>query len=241
MADIKVITSDFANLQISTPKMDISFGDKRFPKDLTISDLKAKLELTTGGSCQTMKIELYNKDNKLVASLDDDSQVLGFYPVEDGMRLHVVDKFLLTNEFDAENVPKFELSEDEYAKRGDTVKTFLMRNKMGKYNADYMKNKEQQEAQEKALADSIKVGSRCKVTVRNAPTKLGTVMYSGNVDDLQGTWIGIKYDEPVGKHNGTVKGKSYFQCPDKYGGLVKPQCVEVGDFPEEDYYLNEEL
>lgn len=40
MADIKVITSDFANLQISTSKMDISFGEKRFPKDLTISDLK---------------------------------------------------------------------------------------------------------------------------------------------------------------------------------------------------------
>lgn len=157
----------------------------------------------TGGSCQTMKIELYNKDNKLVAPLDDNNKLLGFYPVEDGMRLHVVDKFQLTNEFGAENVPKFELSEDDYAKRGDTVKTFLMRNKMGKYNEDYLKNKEQQEAQEKALADSIKVGSRCKVTVSNSPTKRGTVMYNGNVDGLQGIWIGIKYDEPVGKHNGT--------------------------------------
>lgn len=40
MADFKVITSDFVNLHISTSKDEISFSEKRFPKDLTISDLK---------------------------------------------------------------------------------------------------------------------------------------------------------------------------------------------------------
>lgn len=39
----------------------------------------------------------------------------------------------------------------------------------------------------------------------------------------------------------SVKGKRYFQCVDKYGALVKPTCVEIGDFPEEDYDLNDEL
>ncbi|CAG9772113.1 unnamed protein product [Ceutorhynchus assimilis] len=241
MGDMKVITSDFVNLQISTSKNDISFNEKRFPKDITIGDLKAKLELVTGGNCNTMRIEAYTKDNKLVTSLSDNNQLLGFYPVDDGMRLHIIDDFQLRNEFDSENVPKYELSAEEYAKRGDSVKSFLMKNKMGKYNQEFMKNKEQQEAEEKALAESIKIGSRCKVTVTNAPTRLGTVMYTGSVDGLQGSWIGIKYDEPVGKHDGTVKGKRYFECTDKYGGLVKPNCVFIGDFPEEDYDLNEEL
>lgn len=85
----------------------------------------------TGGNCNTMQIEAYNKDNKLVASLNDNNQLVGFYPLDDGMRLHVIDDFQLRNQFDSEDVPKFEISEEEYAKRGNTVKTFLMKNKMG--------------------------------------------------------------------------------------------------------------
>lgn len=40
MADIKVITSDFVNLHISTSKNEILFSEKRFPKDINVSDLK---------------------------------------------------------------------------------------------------------------------------------------------------------------------------------------------------------
>ncbi|XP_066245393.1 tubulin-folding cofactor B-like [Euwallacea similis] len=241
MGDIKVVTSDFVNLQISTSKNDICFGEKRFPKDITVSDLKAKLELITGGNCQTMKIETYNKDNKFITTLSDNNQLVGFYPLDDGMRLHVIDDFHLPTEFDSENVPKFELSKEDYSKRGNTVKDFLMKNKMGKYNEEYIRSKEQQEEEERKLIENMKIGSRCKVVVTNAPTRLGTIMYTGAVEGLQGSWVGVKYDEPVGKHDGMVKGKRYFDCPDKYGALVKPPCVEIGDFPEEDYDLNEEL
>jgi tubulin-folding cofactor B len=241
MADFKVITSDFVKVHISTSKDDISFNEKRFPKDLAISDLKAKLELITGGNCHTMQIEAYDKNNKHICTLADNDALLGSYPIDDGMRLHVVDKFSIRNELDFGNVPKFECSEEEYSKKSDSVRAFLLKNKLGQYNEENAKKKEKQMEEEKKLAESTPIGSRCKVTVSNAPSRLGSVMYTGPVETLPGFWIGVKYDEPLGKNNGTFKGKTYFECPDNYGAFVKPQNVECGDFPEEDYDLNEEI
>lgn len=40
--------------------------------------------------------------------------------------------------------------------------------------------------------------------VQNAPHRLGTVMYSGTVEGLAGYWIGVKYDEPLGKNDGRL-------------------------------------
>ncbi|KRT80484.1 hypothetical protein AMK59_7011, partial [Oryctes borbonicus] len=241
MADYKVITSDFVNLHISTSKDDMSFSEKRFPKDITITDLKAKLELMTGGSCATMQIEAYTKDNKLMCNLSDDDALLGWYPLENGMRLHVIDKFSIRNELDFGNVEKYELPEEMYAKKTDSVRAFLAKNKLGHYNEEYQKNKQKQEEEEKRLAESTIAGSRCKVQVPNTPTRLGTVMYSGQVEGLGGYWVGIKYDEPLGKNDGICKGKRYFECQLNYGAFVKPQHVLCGDFPEEDYDLNEEI
>ena len=54
----------------------------------------------------------------------------------------------------------------------------------------------------------------------------------GKVADFgPGYYVGVKLDEPFGTSNGTVKGVKYFQADDKYGSFVRPNALEIGDFP----------
>lgn len=59
--------------------------------------------------------------------------------------------------------------------------------KLGHFNEEDMAKKKAElaarEEQQKAAADAISVGSRCKVQVVGQPTKLGTVMYVGKCWD----------------------------------------------------------
>lgn len=74
---------------------------------------------------------------------------------------------------------------------------------LGQYNEETLRKKEKQLEEEKALAESTVIGSRCKVSVPNMSTKLGTAMYAGPIEGLTGYWVGVKYDEPLGKNDGS--------------------------------------
>jgi tubulin-specific chaperone B len=185
-----------------------------------------------------MQLELYN-GAKFLAKLDNDVQLLGAYPVDDGYRIHVLDNFV----FD-QNVEKFELTENQYESREDSLRNFLKKNRLGKYNEEEMqkieeKRKAAEEEQAKKVAE-ITVGARCKVQVKNNPSRIGTVMYNGELEGKKGVFIGVKFDEPLGVNDGSAAGKRYFDCEPKYGSFVVPSAVEVGDFPPEDFNLSDE-
>ncbi|KAJ3028169.1 UNVERIFIED_CONTAM: hypothetical protein HDU68_002315 [Siphonaria sp. JEL0065] len=222
-------------------------SERRFDKGQTIAQLKERLEPITGVPCATMKITLFSKTDAPLCSLDDDSKMLGFFPCENFMRIHVSDtnphrvKGAFT---DVSQVKKFEISEEEYEKRNDSVRAFKQRMKLGRFSdgASAASGSTSNENEYKEEADKIKVGDRCQIVVEDAGglMKRGVVKFVGLTKFKPGYWVGIEYDEPLGKHDGSVGGEKYFDAKPKYGAFARPNKVEVGDFPEEDLFGDED-
>jgi len=245
MADMHVLTEEMVHVHI-TSNITSYTSEKKLDKSLTVKELKLKLELITGGTSENMEISVYDKDNKVVCKLEDDKALLGSYHVDSGHRLHIQDNSRVAGEFEnTAGVEKFELSKEEYSQKTDTVQAYLKRNKLGKYNEEEMaalakaKEEAEKEDENRIQSNGIVDGARCEVSVPGQMSRRGTVRYVGKTDFQPGWWVGVQYDEPVGKNDGSVNGKRYFSCAMKYGGFVKPTTVNIGDFPEEDLDLSD--
>ena len=80
--------------------------------------------------------------------------------------------------------------------------------------------------------EGILVNMRCEVQPGG---RRGHVAYVGDVPEFTGWWVGIVFDEPVGKTDGcTPKGIRYFEAIPGYGGFVRGKNCKIGDFPERD-------
>lgn len=78
---------------------------------------------------------------------------------------------------------KYKISQEAYDQRQDSVRSFLKRSKLGRYNEEERAQREAETTQrlteEKAQADAISVGSRCEVQAPGQSPRRGTVMYVG--------------------------------------------------------------
>ena len=203
----------------------------------TVGDMKVKLYRHVGTPAVHQKLALYDWSGNLVRALDDESKMLGFYGIETGMRIHVTDTdpFSLARGGGLEDVSlvkKFELTDEQYNARGESYRKF--REEKRKVDPTWSVFPKKEAADPESFAEeaaAITVGQRCEVIPGG---RRGTVRFVGKVEGLPGGWwIGVEYDEPVGKNNGEVKGQKLFSCADNYGGMVRPDKVQVGDYPEE--------
>ena len=194
-----VVTEGLVNVFI-TSNCNSFTSEKKFSKDLAVAELKNKLELITGASALSMTITAFDKKDNKVCELTDGNALLGSFPVDSGMRLHVVDANY-RGEFDDPTVKKFELSLDDYSKRDNTVQSYLRRNKMGKYNEEEMKAlaeaKEKEEKAEEEAAGKMKEGDRCQVTVPGNMSRRGTVRFVGKVHFKPGMHQNVHSSETI--------------------------------------------
>ncbi len=155
---------------------------------------------------------------------------------------------------DLSGVEKFELSDEQYALRQgvssnftkshvskllhiDSVLAYKQRHKVGRFA------EKTEPAPIPTVNVDIPIGSRCEVeSTEPGLHKRGTVRFVGPTDfGGRGVWVGVEYDEPMGKNDGSVEGKRYFTCAPKFGVFVRPDKVRVGDFAVEDPFADEEM
>ncbi|XP_034952546.1 restin homolog isoform X4 [Chelonus insularis] len=67
-----------------------------------------------------------------------------------------------------------------------------------------------------AIHRDIKIGDRVIVSSSQG-SKTGILRFMGETEFAAGEWCGVELDDPVGKNDGSVAGKRYFECRPKHG------------------------
>jgi tubulin-specific chaperone B len=130
------------------------------------------------------------------------------------------------------------LPEEEYEKKTDSVLAWKKAEKLGRFNPDAptMERAKIEAVETEIRERGIAVGKRCRVGADDA--RRGVVAYVGDVHEIPGVlgaWVGVQLDEPVGKNDGSVGGTRYWgkesDSTMKHGVFIRPERVEVGDWP----------
>jgi len=221
-------------------------SERRITPSWTIGQLKSKLEPVTGippGS-QKLTLKLGSRQSIPIQAVDEETTQIGSFPLAPYAELHVEDNRppgQRPNYNDVNQVAKIELSPEEYAKKTDSVLAWKKANKLGRFDPSAPSAEEVEKAKLQAYeteisSKGIEAGKRCRVGKDDS--RRGEVMYVGEVKEIPGggKWIGVKLDEPVGKNDGSLGGKRYWGVDvdgggPKYGVFVRPERIEVGEWP----------
>lgn len=214
-------------------------SERRVNPSWTISHLKAKLEPITGiaPALQTLTLRLPDQlDGTAISSEDEDRTEIGFWSFPAYAELHVtsLDPALGVAIPPSSSVPKYEMPVETYTSLPDTVLAYKKTHQIGRFDprAPELKEKKVADLWKEIEMGEIVIGARC--ILHPSTTRRGSVAYIGPIPEIPGIgpWVGVKLDEPVGKNDGTVGGKRYFQCEAQYGIFVRPERIQVGDWKE---------
>jgi len=74
-----------------------------------------------------------------------------------------------------------------------------------------------------------------RVSVKTLENSAGTVRFVGQTEFAEGDWIGVELDQPLGKNDGSVKGRAYFSCKPNHGIFARAGnlvTIPTGSLPE---------
>ena len=209
--------------------------EKRYDLSQTIASIKANIATHFQTSEDGMRLDLQDLTGTTIETAMKDDKMLGYYQCKEDYTIHVVhvEPQTFVDYDDVSKVEKYVMSEEDYNKRTDSVRAYKARMKALQQEQGVEVADELNEDSFKEEAATIKVGDRCQCFPGD---RLGTVKYVGRIVAIKpGFFVGVEFDEPVGKSDGSVKGVRVFECEPLYGGFLRPNQVTVGDFPPEEF------
>ncbi|KAL9614114.1 MAG: hypothetical protein Q9167_001399 [Letrouitia subvulpina] len=215
-----------------------SSSEKRITPSWSLSILKAKLEPITGipPSLQKLSLRLPGQKQVVLEAQDEGITQIGAWPLVAYAELHVSSLDPSSNLAipPPADVPKYEMPAEIYSSLPDTVLAYKRSHKIGRFDPHASENQELKvnEMWKDIHERNFAVATRCILPPGN--DRRGTIASIGLIPELpgEGPWIGVRLDEPTGKNDGTVNGRRYFECGMKHGVFVRPERVDVGDWPE---------
>ncbi|ODV62765.1 Alf1p, partial [Ascoidea rubescens DSM 1968] len=220
----------------------LTSSERRISLNYSLGYLKKRLELITGVPPANQQLLLYatslTTDPIIIDDKGDDTLLSTFPDLIPFARLHVNDtrpdselnelakRQNSCNDKNEDNSNNnnnnefFKLNEEDYSKKENTVRSWKLKNKLGRFNEGYSANKQKEIDETNLLSLNYKIDDRCKVIKDN---RIGTIKYIGKIKEIDNDfiWVGIEFDEPVGKNNGSIKNYHYFNCKKNYGGFLK--------------------
>ncbi|KAI1175738.1 CAP Gly-rich domain-containing protein [Nemania sp. FL0916] len=218
-----------------------SSSERRITPSWSISQLKSKLEPVTGipPSCQRLRLKISANETIAIEAGNEDIELLSNFSLAPYAELQVIDTRpagARLNFNDTSGVEKYVMPVDEYERKTDSVLAWKKAEQLGRFNpnAPTLEKAKIDVNEHEINSRGIAVGRRCRVG--GDDNRRGEIKFVGEVKEIPGTlgaWIGIHLDEPVGKNDGSIGGTRYWgaESPLKHGVFVRPERVEVGDWP----------
>lgn len=219
---------------------DLTSSERRISPQWLIEYLLQRLEQITGIETPYQTLHYYpiktsNNYTVIHQAGEKNEKFVSDLNVTSYSRIHVIDtdpNLTLAALQDDPNA-EFKLSEEEYAKKSNTVLQWKKQNQLGRFDPSFDEQKRLLREENERLASGISIGSRCRV-INIAGERRGVVKFVGDIQQLdqgENVWVGIEFDEPVGKNDGLIGLIRVFEARKNHGSFVKPKQVEVGDFP----------
>lgn len=99
---------------------------------------------------------------------------------------------------DTSSAPKFELTDEEYGQRRDTVQAYLRNQRLGPKYGTPSEPLSPKPTADESIPAGTEVGARCELESAGR----GTVRFVGKTSFGEGVWVGVDLDEPAGKNDG---------------------------------------